>query len=291
MAHAADVVTERRDELGEGPRWDAATGELVSVDILAGTIHRQRWVGGRLEAAPPVSTPGAVGASAPASGGGWVAACTSGILRTPELVAGCEWSPVALLPDLRAGVLRCNDAVCAPDGALLVGTMAFEATPGVGSLWRVAPEGGISRLRGGLTIPNGLDFSPDGATLWFTDTADGWIGGYDTAATTAGQTRLSYRLDPPGGSPDGLAVDAEGYLWVALWGDGCVVRLSPDGREVDRVTVPTSQPTAVCLGGEGLGTLFITSAWHGMAPGSDVHAGAVFAAAVDVPGLPVRHFG
>jgi sugar lactone lactonase YvrE len=120
--------------------------------------------------------------------------------------------------------------------------------------------------------------------MWWTDTAQGWIGAYRYADCDRVLPEPVRRVPVPDGSPDGLCVDAEGHLWVALWGAGAVVRLTPDGREVQRVQIPTAQPTATCLGGPGLTTLFITSAWTGLDRAADPLAGAVFALEVDVPG-------
>lgn len=276
----AQPVTSRRDELGEGPRWDVARSQLVSVDILAGRLHRQPWDGATLGASTTTSLPAPLGCVAPSDGGGWVAVTGSGVLAETS-----AWQPVATLPDVAGGTVRPNDGACGPDGDLIVGTMATDATAGRGTLWRVRSDGSSRALRTGCTIPNGLGWSPDGEIFWWTDTAEGWIGGYRYADCQVTLPEPVHRLQVSEGAPDGLTIDAEGHVWVALWGAGAVVRLTPEGREVQRVRVPTAQPTAPCLGGSGLRTLFITSAWTGMDRCSDPLAGAVFAVDVDVPGL------
>jgi sugar lactone lactonase YvrE len=276
----ADLVTARRDELGEGPRWDTVRGELVSVDILPGLLHRQRWEGGALVGSGTTALPAPLGCVAPADDGGWVAVTGGGILRESR-----GWQPWTTLDDVVARRVRPNDGACGPDGDLIVGTMAWDASPGRGALWRVGGDGRARLLQKGCTIPNGMGWSPDGELLWWTDTAQGWIGAYRYADCDRRLPEPERRLPIIGGDPDGLCVDAEGCLWVALWGAGAVVRLTPEGREVQRVRVPTAQPTAPCLGGPGLTTLFVTSAWIGLERATDPLAGGVFAVEVDVPGV------
>ena len=274
-----DIVIDRRDELGEGPRWDTGRGELVSVDVLPGLLHRQRWEHGALAEADTTVLPAPLGCVAPADDGGWIAVTGQGIRRESD-----GWQPAATLEDVATGRVRPNDGACGPDGDLIVGTMAWDASPGQGALWRVGGDGHARRLRGGCTIPNGIGWSPDGELMWWTDTAQGWIGAYRYADCDLVLPEPVRRVPVTDGSPDGLCVDAEGHLWVALWGAGAVVRLTPEGREVQRVQIPTAQPTATCLGGAGLTTLFITSAWTGLDRAADALAGAVFAVEVDVPG-------
>jgi sugar lactone lactonase YvrE len=218
---------------------------------------------------------------APAEDGGWVAVTGHGVLRETR-----GWQPVAVIEDVATGAVRPNDGACGPDGDLIVGTMAWDAAPGRGALWRVGSDGRTRQLLGGCTIPNGIGWSPDGELLWWTDTAQGCIGAYRYADSAHRLPAPVRRVPITDGSPDGLCVDAEGCLWVALWGAGAVVRLTPQGREVRRLHVPTAQPTATCLGGADLTTLFITSAWTGLDRTADPLAGAVFAVEVDVPGLP-----
>lgn len=284
-----DVVIDRRDELGEGPRWDAGRGELVSVDILAGLLHRQRWEQRAVVRCDTTQLPAPLGCVTPADDGAWVAVTGQGIGK-----ASRDWRPTTMLPDVATGRVRPNDGACGPDGDLIVGTMAWDASPGRGALWRVSGDGRGLLLRGGCTIPNGIGWSPDGELMWWTDTAHGWIGAYRYADCGVALPDPVRRLRVPVGSPDGLCVDAEGCLWVALWGAGAVVRLTPEGRELQRVELPTSQPTATCLGGPALTTLFVTSAWTGLARAAEPYAGAVFAVEVDVPGLapyPLRTTG
>jgi sugar lactone lactonase YvrE len=280
-------VSTRRDELGEGPRWDADREELVSVDILPGLMHRQCWENGALVESGTTALPAPLGCVAPSDDGGWLAVTGDGVLLESR-----RWAALATLEDVAAdrgndseGGVRPNDGACGPDGDLLVGTMARNAAAGSGALWRVTADGRARKLRGGCTIPNGIGWSPDGELMWWTDTSEGWIGAYRYEECQESLPEPERRLPVADGSPDGLCVDAEGHLWVALWGAGAVIRLTPEGREVQRVHVPTGQPTAPCLGGPELRTLFITSAWTGVDRRAEPLAGAIFAVEVDVPGM------
>ncbi len=206
------------------------------------------------------------------------------------------WSP-RTHPDLRtiyslegAPEMRYNDAGIDPRGSLWVGTMrnnvgprgehlAVEFTGGV--LYRMDPDGAVSEWKKGLGITNTLAWSPDHRTFYFADTAANAIYScaYDER-TGAISGEKAFIADFPRGDPDGSAIDAQGYLWNARYGGGCLIRVAPDGH-VDRiVSVPTLSPTTCTFGGPGLKTLYITSARS-----SDRFSGSVFCMEVAVGGL------
>lgn len=299
-----------RYELGEGPRWIG--DELLFVDILGGRLFGLAPSAPPERAEPakkdgPVRTSGwteprtvlrvdhPLGAVAPVADdpGAYVAAVGTGIaLLRPGLEhTRIEWRG---RPEDGAAVpMRMNDGCCDPRGRFWAGSMAYDTIEGAGSLYRAGPDGGVDRVLEGYTIPNGPAFHPDGSLMYLADSAAGRVDVY----------ALDHRGDPversvfaqvEGGSPDGMQVDAEGFLWVAVWGSGRVHRYAPDGTLERVVAVPAVQPSSVCVvgGGEhgGEPTLFITSARIGLGqPGPN--DGAVFAAPAPAPAGPALPFG
>ena len=158
---------------------------------------------------------------------------------------------------------------------------------GAGSLYRVDSDGTVTRIVAGLSIANGPAFSPDGQSMYLADSAVGTVDRYDLDPDTGdlGDRTSFVRIEPQDGLPDGMTVDAEGCLWVALWGGGAVRRYRPDGLLDRTIALPVAQPTSVCLGGPDGLDLFITSASVGLAdPGPD--DGALLHVRADVPGIP-----
>lgn len=238
-------------ELGEGPVWNQHTGELSIVDIFQRQVHFFE-----LKDSGPVhkssfDTEGDVGAALPVSGGEIVLCENQGIyLRNPDSAREL----VTKLP-LQGKDLRCNDAKIGPDGALWVGVMDYDAKEGAGSLWRVTRSGDCQQLLSNLTIPNGLDWR--GSEFWFVDGPTEQISCYlwdDLALADSGQSIQT------NGTPDGLTIDANGDLWLSLWGEGRVDHFNRAGEVVDSVAVAAPHSTSLCFGGEGLKTMFCTSA-------------------------------
>ncbi|MFE7891913.1 SMP-30/gluconolactonase/LRE family protein [Streptomyces sp. NPDC057412] len=267
-----------RLELGEGVRWTGT--EVVLVDILAG----------RLLAAPADQTgalralaelPVPLGAVAPLAGhhGTWVAAAGTGIcLLRPD--GTLRW--LARPEDDAPVPLRMNDAVADPFGRFWAGSMAYDADEGAGSLYRLDRDGTVVRVLDGITVPNGPAFTPDGSLMYLADSARGVVRRYpvDPATGDLGTPRPFVTVED--GSPDGMAVDAEGAVWMAVWGTGTVRRHLPDGTLDRTLRLPARQPAGVCLAGD---VLHITTARVGLdAPGPD--DGALFTVRVDVPGTP-----
>ncbi|MFD9324486.1 SMP-30/gluconolactonase/LRE family protein [Streptomyces sp. NPDC060065] len=265
-------------ELGEGIRWTERG--LVLVDILAG----------RLLIAPDNPTaplkqlaqlPVPLGAVAPVAGapGTWIAAAGTGIcLLTPN--GSTRWlaRPEADAPR----PMRMNDATADPYGRFWAGSMAYDAHEGAGSLYRVDHDGTVTRVLDGITVPNGPAFTADGSTMYLADSARGVVRRYPVDPATAELRAPEVFVTFDEGSPDGMVVDAEGAVWVAVWGTGTVRRYLPDGRLDRTLRLPALQPAGVCLRED---LLHITTARVGLAaPGP--HDGAVFTARVDVPGRP-----
>jgi sugar lactone lactonase YvrE len=186
-----------------------------------------------------------------------------------------------------AGV-RMNEGGCDPDGRMYCGSMAYEQTPGAGSLYRLDPDRSVHLVLEDVTVSNGLEWSPDGRLAYYNDTPTHRISvfDYDTEAGLTGR-RTFAQVD---GNPDGLTVDAEGGVWTALFGSGAVHRYAPDGTLDAVVEVPARQVTACTFGGEALDRLYVTTSRENLEPDDDPLAGSVFVASVGVRGLPVREY-
>ncbi|MEU0914732.1 SMP-30/gluconolactonase/LRE family protein [Streptomyces althioticus] len=268
-----------RLELGEGIR--DADGRLVLVDLLAG-----RLLTAPDDPAAPLRTltrlPCALGAVAPVAGhpDHWIAAADTGVcLLTPD------GTPHWLARPEGEG-MRMNDATADPAGRFWAGSMSYDGETNAGSLYRVDPDGTVHRVLDGITIPNGPAFTPDGRLMYLADSARGLVRRYpvDPATGALGSPEEFARVED--GSPDGMTVDVEGAVWVAVWGTGTVRRHLPDGSLDHTVRLPARQPAGVCLQGR---TLHITSAHLGLEdPGPD--DGALFSTRVAVPGLPAAPY-
>ncbi|MEV4639680.1 SMP-30/gluconolactonase/LRE family protein [Actinoplanes sp. NPDC049548] len=280
------ALTDDRLELGEGSRW---TGDrLVLVDIPAGRLLAAREPDGRPASLTELARlPEPLAAVAPVADrpGAWLAATGTGF----ALLDSDGVRPVAAPEPVTQRPWRMNDAVADHAGRFWAGSMACDQSPGCGALYRLDPDGSVRTVLTGLTIANGPAFSPDGRTMYLSDTPLGHIDRFDVDPDTGelGARRPFVRLDPERGAPDGLTVDADGFLWVALFGGGAVHRYRPDGELDRRITVPARQPTSVCLAGT---TLVVTSGRGGLEePGPQDGAVLVtHAGARGVEALPVR---
>ena len=286
-----ELVAGARATLGEGPVWDDTRGVLWWVDLNAGLVRR--FVPGTGEhRAIDVGSP--VGAVALRHDGTLIAALAD---RISSLDPGSGALETLVPLDSDRGRLRCNDGKCDPAGRFWVGRMAFDERPGAGLLLRVDPNLTISTHLTGLTIANGLGWSPDGGTMFFIDSTWRQVREYpyDPAGGTMGEGRILARVPDDGSVPDGLTVDEEGHLWVARWGGSCVDRVAPDGSVVERVQLPVMHVTSCTFGGGDLRDLYITTA-RGNADAAgidgDALAGHLFRCRPGVRGvLPVPFAG
>jgi sugar lactone lactonase YvrE len=271
-----EVALPVRAELGEGPTWDDAARKLVWVDILGREVHAYDPATG---ADTVRRTEQHVGAAKPRAGGGLVVNLRDGVgLYDPD--GSFRW-----LARFAVDGCRGNDAAVGPDGALWTGTMRYDEAPGGGCLRRVAPDGGVVTVLDDVTVSNGIAWSPDGRLMYYVDTPTGRIDVFDFDRRPEGRRTFA---DVPG-SPDGLTVDADGCVWVALWGGGRVLRYSPAGTLDRAVEVPTPQTTACAFGGPGLRDLYVTTAVTGAPPG-DPQAGMLFVVPDAAQGLPSPSF-
>jgi len=276
--------------LAEGPVWSPREKRLYWVDILAPSINR---FDPATRSNEEVALPRLVSAVVGRRDGGLVALTQSG-LESFDFDSGT----LAPLVDPEAEISdnRFNDGKCDRQGRLWAGTMRLDASRTSGSLYAIRPDLTWERHDSGLTVANGLDWSPDGRTFYFADSAPGRIYAYDfdETAGTLKRRRIFAEIDAGSGRPDGVAVDSEGFVWCAIWDGWCLHRYAPDGRLVREVKLPIPRPTSIAFGGDDLTTLFITSARVRLPSRILAEApfsGGLFTLPVDVPGLPAAEFG
>jgi sugar lactone lactonase YvrE len=257
-----EPVGDVRAVLGEGPYWVAEDDCLLWVDISRGQLHRTYLPNGDtvtldLEAASAVF---------PAIGGGLLTAGGSRLaLHLPAERGGAWVTRVVAEAPARDGV-RFNDAGVDPAGRVWVGSMHTDETEPLGELYRLGPGGELTTVLNGVTVSNGMGWSPDGTAMYYVDSPMRRIDlfDYDPATGEAFRRRVLADLSAVDGVPDGLTVDADGYVWVALWGGGALRRYAPDGTPDAVLPVPVSQPTSMAFGGPGLADLYVTTASIGL---------------------------
>jgi sugar lactone lactonase YvrE len=264
--------------LSEGPRWDARRSELFWVDVLTAQLHRARVEpDGRLELLSTLSFARIVAAAAPTGAGGYVIAAGTGFLYADSDGAVRELAQ----PERGRFDVRMNDGACDPQGRFWAGTMAYDETPGAGALYRLELDGTCTTVLTGLTISNGIGWSPDGRTMYLVDSGTKRIDAFEFNPTDGAlsRRRTIVRINEPHAVPDGLTVDDEGCIWVALWDGGAVRRYRPDGTLLASVPLPVDRPTSCAFGGPERDTLFVTTARNDPSPGKlteQPDAGRVF---------------
>ncbi|GIH21743.1 hypothetical protein Aph01nite_00530 [Acrocarpospora phusangensis] len=273
----------------EGVVWDGTAGRLRFVDIPRGRVFdadpgtaEAGWfiLPAPVTAVHPTTDPATL---LIADGEGM--ALTSGGVLTERLA-----SPLAGRPEIRM-----NDGNVDPAGRYLAGSMAYAITPGAGALYRLDTDRSLHTLLTGVTIGNGLDWSPDGTFCYFVDSTTRRVDVFDydvPSGALTGRRTFADTSELPG-IPDGLTVDADGGVWVAFWGGSRVVRYDPGGRLDLTILLPVTQVTSCAFGGPGLDQLFITTSTEELTPGQlrdQPAAGAVFRAEPGRRGRPSNRF-
>jgi xylono-1,5-lactonase len=271
-------------ELGEGPVWVARESALWFVDIKGRRVYR--W-DPATRAHRCWTAPEPPGFIAPLRGGGFIVGLKSGLhLFDPEAGEFARLAPVE--PDLPAN--RLNDGCVSPEGALWFGSMHDPEVEPSGALYRLDARGACIRLDQGYVITNGPAFSPDGRVFYHTDTGKRTVYAFDRPQPhTLAHKRVFVRIEEGAGYPDGTAVDAEGCVWIALWGGSGVRRYSPSGRLLASIRLPCANVTKIAFGGAGLRIAYVTTAWKGLTPeerAAQPLAGDLFSFAAPAPGLP-----
>ncbi len=290
MDDAVELLVDAHAELGEGPVWDDRQQLLWWIDLLGGIVHLTDPLT-RVDREIPIGQP--IGALALRESGDPLVAVRDGY---------ADLDPSSGRLDLVAAVapddpgIRMNDGKVGPDGGFWAGSMAADESPGRGRLHRLDPDGSVSEVLADLSIPNGLDWTADGRQLLFIDTPTRRVDRFDIGPTgrTISGRRTAVEIAAGPGWPDGMTIDADGFLWVCLWDGWAVERYAPDGRLDRRVELPAAQVTSCAFGGRDLDELFITTGQEGFPPGGQVdqpHAGGLFRHRPGVRGRPTRRFG
>ncbi|WP_040336857.1 SMP-30/gluconolactonase/LRE family protein [Candidatus Blastococcus massiliensis] len=278
----AEQVTDPVAYHGEGPVWSPSWGGLRWVDMLAGDVLSLAEDG----SVDRRHVSDVVAAIRPRRAGGAVLGIERGFA-----LEDADGELTLLSPVWDDERIRMNDGGCDPDGRFYCGSMAYDQRPGAATLHRLDPDGTTTAVVGGVTVSNGLDWSPDGSRAYYVDTATHRIDVFDYDRDRGLHGRRTFAEVPDGGLPDGLTVDEHGGIWVALADRGEVWHFSAAGVHDEVVEVPVGMVTACTFGGADLDQLFITTSRENLPPGADPLAGSLFRAAVGVRGLPVREFG
>jgi L-arabinonolactonase len=286
---AVECVQQANAILGEGPIWSVAEQVLYWVDIQRPAVFRFDPSRGQTGHWPMKSH---VGFVAPARSGGLVYAGADGFglldLNTGETRSIGH-------PEAGTPGNRFNDGKVDRGGRVWAGTMDYGLARPTANLYRLTPDGTIRHMVGGIICSNGLGWSPDNRTLYYTDSLVRtiWTYEFDAATGTLGERKIFATFSNDDGAPDGLTVDSQGFVWSAIWDGWRIVRFAPDGSIDREVRMPVQRPSSCAFGGPDLKTLYITTAcvelgWNSLknAP----LAGALFALRTDVPGVPETPF-
>jgi sugar lactone lactonase YvrE len=278
-------------QLAEGPVWDADRQLLLWVDILAGQVHTfDPLTGARTQFATGTQV-GAVGLT---RRGGLVLA-----LRDGFALADAYGRGLTRLGDWRAdsAAVRFNDGKPDPWGNFCAGTMQLTAAGPSGSLYRLSPDGAVTELVPGAAVSNGLDWTDDRRTFYYVDSATSAVDRFDCDPRTGALSgrRRFVQIAAGDGMPDGLTLDADGGVWVAIWGGGQVRRFTPAGALDVIVTLPVSKVSSVTFGGRDLSVLYITTAREDFTAAdllAEPQAGDIFRCTTGLRGrLPFRFAG
>lgn len=271
--------------LGEGALWNWQEQQLYWVDIIGCTLHiydphthtDKQW-----------NLSSKAGTVVPVQGGNALVALQTGIhhLETTTGLLTLVNNPITS-PDIRF-----NDGKCDPSGRFWVGTLAMNGTRGAAFLYRLDADGTLHQMLDGISISNGIVWTSDKRTMYFNDTPTQSVQAfdYDDATGNISNRRVVIRMPEGDGSPDGMTIDAEDKLWVAMWGAGSVNRYDPiSGNLLQKVNVPSPLTSSCALGGADLKTLYITTARVDMSPEQLEQyplSGNIFQVTVEIPGVP-----
>jgi sugar lactone lactonase YvrE len=292
MNISADIALRIDAILGEGAIWDKFRQRLLWVDITNQRVGLFDPESGTNEMLQLESK---VGTVVPAVKGDLVVALQEGIARVDPRTGKC--STVIRPPGHDATRIRFNDGKCDPRGRLWAGTMALNHATGAGALYCFETDGTVRQCLADVSISNGIVWSHDQRRMYYIDTPTRRVDVFDYEVETGTITnrRQACAIPADMGFPDGMTIDVEGKLWVALWGGSAVARWDPDtGRMLAKIEVPTAHVTSCAFGGPNLSSLFITSAREGLSPAQlkdQPLAGSIFVATAGVRGVASTAYG
>lgn len=271
---------------GEGPFWDMFSNRLLCADVLAGDVVAIDLSGGvtRYNVPSPVVT-----VIRRRAKGGFVIAVEHGVISSDDDITAFD-RMVDLVDD---PAIRTNDGGCDPFGGFVIGTMAYDERQNAGAVYRMAPDRQVTQILSSVSISNGVQWSADGTQAYYIDTPRRRVEVFEVdpeTATWSGR-RVHIDLEDTQGYPDGMAIDDEDGLWVALWGGGCINHYDAAGRLIETIRIPgVTQVSSCAFGGERRDILFITTSRQGLSVGGEPAAGAVFAIQTETRGAPMWDF-
>lgn len=283
-----EIFQRIRAQLGEGPCWHAGRQTLWWIDILGKKLFEAR-----LNGTTPrrLGVDQLIGAVVPARSGSMVAALRDGIyLLNPDTG---ETTLFAQAPGHDPKDFRFNDAKVDPQGRLWAGTLALDGRRGQSHLYRIEADRSVVTMRDGISVSNGLAWTPDGQTLYYVDSPTRTVQAFafDSERGTLGSPRVVITLSDADGYPDGCSMDVEGCLWLAHWGGGKLTRWEPaSGRLLATFSFPVSNVTSCAFGGPKRDQLFVTTAVDEKNPTGEPEAGYVFRIDPRTTGVEIATF-
>lgn len=274
-----ELIADYACECGEGPLWHPFEKRVYWVDIPKGRLFRYDPETGHHEQCLEGEALG-----------GFTIQADGALLLFLARGAVKSWSNATLttvieeIPDERS--TRFNDVIADPAGRVFCGTMPTEERPG--RLYRLDPDGTLTRVLEGIGCSNGMGFTSDRKKMYYTDSAKGeiYLFDYDGATGRITNQRLFVGLPKEAGCPDGMTVDAEGCVWSAIWDGGCLIRFTPEGKEDRRIAFPAKKVSSVIFGGPDYTDMYVTTAGGLDKPKEGSGAGALFRVKADVRGVP-----
>ncbi len=281
-------VLDCKSHLGETPVWDEKEGVLWWIDIYKPTLNRFDPKSGRNH---EITLDQNIHAIAMRRSGGLVGSFQHGI----GFVDPASGAITTVADPIGEVLAKFNDGKCDRGGRFWTGSMSNDWVTPVGCLFRFDADRKVRIMDTGFKLSNGMGWSPDDRTMYFTDFGQSTIFAYDYERSTGAITNRRPLIVVPEneGIPDGMTVDAEGNLWVALWDGWGVAQYDPSGRRILKVSFPVQRPTSCMFGGDSLQTLYVTSAWMQLSDHereAQPLAGALFAIDTDIHGLPESRF-
>lgn len=286
-----EVAFNLQSTLAEGPVWCSRLQILSWVDITKkqiGFFDPTSGVNKILQLSHMV------GAVAPTTAGDYLIAQQDGFYRIN--ITTNEIIKISCPPDHDITQLRFNDGKCDPLGRFWAGTMALDFAKEAGSLYCLEPSGRLTTKLSQVTVSNGITWSHDKRLMYYIDSVTGTIDSFDFHNESGAiyNRKVVIRIDPYMGVPDGMTIDADGMLWIALWGGGSVICGNPvNGEILTKISLPATNVTSCTFGGKDLKSLYITTAREGLSAIQNLQqplAGAVFVAQPGVAGVPTYYF-
>ena len=274
-----ELIADYHCVTGEGPLWHPQEKRLYWLDIPQGKMFRYDPATGEHEQCYDGEV---VGGFTIQADGALLLFMARGAIKTWR--EGEMRTIIDAIPEEEDS--RFNDVIADPEGRVFCGTMSTKDR--LGRLYRLDTDGTLTRILDGVGTSNGMGFTPDCKQMYHTDSRKREIYLYDYDRSTGEITnrRVFIRVPEGEGGPDGMTVDAEGYVWSARWGGGCIVRYTPDGAEVRRIEFPARKVSSVTFGGEDYADMYVTTAGGDNKAEEGPGAGALFRLAVGVKGVP-----